>query len=125
MSGNSPKQLEAKPRNAQLSTGPPTPTDGVAAIPDQGRGQASDRGSLTIELKPFGVLEATLAEKIAVAHCRRSCVLSLSLGAFRIFRYQYAIERQHNWAITHLQRLQDDRCLFHLQPLETRPIEQN
>ncbi len=117
MSGNSPKQLEAKPRNAQRSTSPPTPTDGVAAI--------SDRGSLTIELKPFGVLEATLVEKIAVAHCRRSCVLSSSLGAFRIFRYQYAIERQHNRAITQLRRLQDDRCLFHLQPSETRPIEQN
>ncbi len=123
MSGNSPKQLEAKPRNAQRSIksgdacGPPTPTDGVAAI--------SDRGSLTIELKPFGVLEATLVEKIAVAHCRRSCVLSSSLGAFRIFRYQYAIERQHNRAITQLRRLQDDRCLFHIQPSETRTIEQN
>jgi len=131
MSGNSPKQLEAKPRNAQRSIksgnacGPRTPTDGVAAIPDQGRGQASDRGSLTIELKPFGVLEATLVEKIAVAHCRRFCVLSSSLGAFRIFRYRYAIERQHNRAITQLLRLQDDRCLFHLQPSETRPIEQN
>ena len=92
MSGNSPKQLEAKPRNAQRSIksgdacGPRTPTDGVTAIPD--------RGSLTIELKPFGVLEATLVEKIAVAHCRRSCVLSSSLGAFRIFRYHYAIERK-------------------------------
>ena len=123
MSGNSPKQLEAKPRNAQRSIksgdacGPRTPTDGVAAV--------TDRGSLTIELKPFGVLEATLVEKIAVAHCCRSCVLSSSLGAFRIFRYQYAIERQHNRAITQLRRLQDDRCLFHLQPSETRPIEQN
>ncbi len=123
MSGNSPKQLEAKPRNAQRSIksgnacGPRMPTDGVAAI--------SDRGSLTIELKPFGVLEATLVEKIAVAHCRRSCVLSSSLGAFGIFRYQYAIERQHNRAITQLQRLQDDCCLFHLQPSETRPIEQD
>ena len=94
MSGNSPKPLEATARNAQRSTATPTPTDSVAAIPDQDRGQASDRGSLTIELKPFGVLEATLVEKIAVAHCRRSCVLSSSLGAFRIFRYHYAIERK-------------------------------
>jgi len=117
MSGNSPKQLEAKPRNAQRSTGPPTPTDGVAAI--------SDRGSLTIELKPFGVLEAALVEKIAVALCCRSCVLSSSLGAFRIFRYQYAIERQHNRAIMQLRRLQDNRCLFHLQPSENPPIDQN
>ncbi len=119
MSGSSPKQLEAKRRNATRSTGHRTPANGlgVAAI--------SDRGSLTIELKPFGVLEATLVEKIAVAHCRRSCVLSSSLGAFRIFRYQYAIERQHNRSIMQLRRLQDDRCLFHLQPSETRPIEQN
>jgi len=111
MSGNSPKQLEAKPRNAQRSIksgnacGPRTPTDGVAAIPDQGRGQASDRGSLTIELKPFGVLENALVENLAVAYCR-----------------QNAIERQLNRAIY---SLKENRCLSHANTLETPPIDQN
>ncbi len=117
MSGSSPKQLEANWRNAQHSTGPPTLTDSVAAI--------SDRGSLTIELKAFGVLEVTLVEKIAVAHCRQSCVLPSSLNIFKIVRYQNAIERQLHRATTQLQRLQVYRCLSNLQPPETSPIDQN
>jgi hypothetical protein len=72
MSGSSPKQFEANKTGD--ACGLRTPADGVAAIPDpclrrEGRGQASDRGSLTIVHKSFGVPEDTLVEKIAVAPC--------------------------------------------------------
>ena len=120
MSGTSPKQLKAHKtgdacksgnacrRNAQRSTATPTPTDGVAANPDQGRGQTSDRGSITIEIKSFGILENAPVENIAVAYCR-----------------QNAIERQLYRAITELKRLQEHRCLSHANTSETPPIDQN
>ena len=117
MSGSSPKPLEANRRNAQRSPGPRTPTDGVAAI--------SDRGSLTIALKPFGVLEATLVEKIAVAYASRFRVFPTSADTLRNVRYHNAIERQLNRAITQLYRLQEHHGLSQPQPLETPPIDQN
>ena len=119
MSGTSPKPLEAKRRNATRSTGHRTPADGV------GVAAISDRGSPTIGLKPFGVLEATLVEKTAVAHCRRFSVLPSSFNTFRIVRYLHAIERQLNRAITQPLRLQEHRCFSHPQPSETMPIDKN
>jgi hypothetical protein len=106
MSGTSPKQLEADKtgdacrRNAQRSTkagdacGPRTPTGCVAVIPDQGRGQASDRGSLTDELRQVRVPEDMLVEKIAVAYASRFSVLPSSPDTFGHVHFENAIERQ-------------------------------
>jgi len=117
MSGTNPKQLEANRRNAQRSTAPRTPTDGVAAI--------SDCGLQTIELKPLGVPEGTQVGKIAVAPCCRSCILPSSSGTLKIVRYQNAIERQLNRAINQLRSLQEHRGLSNPQPPETLPIDEN
>jgi hypothetical protein len=129
MSGTSPKQLEADKagdacrRNAQRSTGPRTryPT----ALLWVGAPAISDCGSLTIELKPFGVPEASPVEKESVANCRRSYNLPASCDTFRTLRYQNAIERQLHRAITQLYRLQEHRGLSNPQPLETPPIDEN
>ena len=135
MSGTSPKQLEANRSNAQRSTGPRTSTDGVAAI--------SDRGSLTVVLKPFGVPEEMPMEKLAVAHRRRYHILPSSNGyptallwvqlihapAFpdrrspdKIVCCQRPIELPLDRAMS---SLQEHRCLPHSNPSETLPIDEN
>ena len=124
MTGRIPKQLEANRRNPPEagSTGPRTPASCVAAVPDQGRGQASDRGSLTDEHRQVDVLEDMLVEKIAVAHASRFRVPPSSPDTFGHVHFENAIERQLNRAIY---SLQEHRCLFHPQPLETPPIDKN
>ena len=112
MSGSSPKPLEANRRNAQRSNRLRMPTDGVAAT--------SDRGSLTIAINPYGILEAILVERIAVAPCRRFRVLPTYSNSPRIVLYQNAIERQLNRAVYNLQ---EHRGLSHPRPLEIPPID--
>jgi len=114
MSGTSPKPLEANRRNAQRSTGPQTPCDGVVAI--------SDRGPHTIAHKPFRGWDDIPVERSAVAHTRRFRHVSHLSGGFS---FKNAIERQLHRAINQLQRLQDHRCLSNPKPPETLPIDQN
>jgi hypothetical protein len=105
------------------------------------------------ELKPVGILEDMLVEKIAVSYWRlrralraeageicdnirnfrrypydadpATLALPSSRNTLKIVRYQNAIERQLHRAITQLQRLQDHRCLSHANTSETPPIDQN
>jgi hypothetical protein len=120
MSGTSPKQLEATARNAQRSTktgdacGPRTPTDGVAMIPN--------RGSITIGLKPFGVPEDMLVEKLAVAYTSRFPQMTTSADTLNIVRCQGPIEPSLNRAIY---SLQEHRGLSNPQPPETPSIDEN
>jgi hypothetical protein len=118
MSGTSPKQLEANWRNAQRSTGPQTPCDGVAAIPN--------RGSQTSALKPFGVREDMPVERIAVVYRRRfvgpnSRSSDIRMSEPQGFRPTKAIEHQLYRA---MYSLQDQRGLSHPQPSETPPIDE-
>jgi hypothetical protein len=128
MSGTSPKQLEATACNAQRSTktgdacGPQTPCDGVAAIPDQGRGQASDRGSQTSALKPFGGWDDIPVERSAVAYPSRFSHITISADTLNIVRCQGSIELSLDRA---MYSLQDYRGLSHPQPSETPPIDEN
>jgi hypothetical protein len=173
MSGSSPKQLEANKRNAQRSTGPRTPAGkarvkfnalkhGLLAksviLPIRSRSEKRSRfdallAQLIEELKPVGILEDMLVEKIAVSYWRlrrslraeageicdnvrsfrrypydtdpATLALPSSHDTLKIVRYQNAIERQLHRAIRELQRLQETRCLSHPQPTETPPIDQN
>ena len=90
MSGNSPKQLEANKRNARRSTGPRTPAGkarvkfnalrhGLLAksviLPIRSRSEKRSHfdallAQLIDELKPVGILEDMLVEKIAVSYWR-------------------------------------------------------
>ncbi len=176
MSGTSPKQLEANRRNAQRSTGPRTPAGkarvkfnalrhGLLAksviLPIRPPEADSEKRShfdallaqLIDELKPVGILEDMLVEKIAVSYWRlrralraeageicdnirnfrrypydadpATLALPSSRNTLKIVRYQNAIERQLHRAITQLQRLQEHRCLSHANASETPPIDQN
>ena len=109
---------------------------------------------LLVELKPVGILEEMLVEKIAVSYWRLRRSLRAETGeicdriytfrqfpydtdparftlpssddTLKIVRYQNAIERQLNRAITQLCRLQEHRGPS--QPddaLETPPIDEN
>ena len=176
MSGNSPKQLEANRCNAQRSTGPRTPAGkarvkfnalrhGLLAksvIPPIRPPEAdSEKRShfdalleqLIDELKPVGILEDMLVEKIAVSYWRlrralraeageicdnirdfrrypyptdpATLALPSSRNTLKIVRYQNAIERQLNRAINQLRSLQEHRCLSHANTSETPTIDQN
>jgi hypothetical protein len=142
MSGTSPKQLEANRRNAQRSTGPRTPAGkarvkfnalkhGLLAksviLPIRSRSEKRSRfdallAQLIEELKPVGILEDMLVEKIAVSYWRLRRALRAEAGeicdnirdarryrftdhpatlalpsprdTLKIVRYQNAIERQ-------------------------------
>ena len=171
MSGTSPKQLEANRRNAQRSTGPRTPAGkarvkfnalkhGLLAksviLPIRSRSEKRSHfdallAQLIDELKPVGILEDMLVEKIAVSYWRlrralraeageicdnirnfrrypydadpATLALPSSRNTLKIVRYQNAIERQLHRAITALKRLQEHRCLSNPQPSETPPID--
>jgi len=173
MSGISPKQLEANRCNAQHSTGPRTPAGkarvkfnslkhGLLAksviLPIRSRSEKRSHfdallEQLIDELKPVGILEDMLVEKIAVSYWRlrralraeageicdnirdfrrypyptdpATLALPSSRNTLKIVRYQNAIERQLHRAITQLQRLQEYRCLSHVNTSETPPIDQN
>ncbi len=173
MSGTSPKQLEANSRNAQRSTGPRTPAGkarvkfnalrhGLLAksviLPIRSRSEKrSHFDALLIqlidELKPVGILEDMLVEKIAVSYWRLRRALRAEGGeisdrirrfrryqlttdpatraipsspdTLNILRYENAIERQLHRAITQLRSLQEQRCLSNSQPPETPPIDKN
>ncbi|MFH1374539.1 MAG: hypothetical protein ABII79_12165 [bacterium] len=172
MSGTSPKQLEANRRNAPRSTGPRTPAGksrvkfnalkhGLLAksviLPIRSRSEKRSHfdallAQLIDELKPVGILEDMLVEKIAVSYWRLRRALRAEAGeicdnirdfrrypyatdpatlalpssrdTLKIVRYQNAIERQLHRAITQLQRLQDHRCLSHANTSETPPIDE-
>ncbi len=179
MSGTSPKQLEANRRNAQRSIksgdarGPRTPAGkalvrfnalkhGLLAksviLPIRSRSEKQRHfdallAQLIDELKPVGILEDMLVEKIAVSYWRLRRALRAEAGeitdnirdfrrysyptdpatlalpssrdTLKIVRYQNAIERQLHRAITELKRLQEHRCLSHANTSETPPIDQN
>ena len=173
MSGTSPKQLEANRCNAQRSTGPRTPAGkarvkfnalkhGLLAksviLPIRSRSEKQSHfdallAQLIDELKPVGILEDMLVEKIAVSYWRlrralraeageicdnirdfrhyqlaidpATLALPSSRNTLKIVRYQNAIERQLYRAIIQLQRLQEHRCLSHANTSETPPIDQN
>ncbi len=173
MSGTSPKRLEANRCNAQRSTGPRTPAGkarvkfnalkhGLLAksviLPIRSRSEKRSHfdallAQLIDELKPVGILEDMLVEKIAVSYWRlrralraeageicdnirdfrrypydtdpATLALPSSRNTLKIVRYQNAIERQLHRAITQLQRLQEHRCLSHANTSETPPIDQN
>jgi len=173
MSGTSPKQLEANRRNARRSTGPRTPAGkalvkfnalrhGLLAksviLPIRSRSEKRSHfdallAQLIDELKPVGILEDMLVEKIAVSYWRlrralraeageicdnirdfrryqftdhpATLALPSSRNTLKIVRYQNAIERQLHRAIIQLQRLQEHRCLSHANTSETPPIDQN
>ncbi len=112
MSGSSPKQLEATACNAQRSTGPQTPSDGIAAT--------GGRGLRTVAVKPFGGWEDMLVQKVTVAHCRRSCLLPPILDTLNILHFENAIELPLNRAIY---SLQEHCCFSHPNPWGTAPIE--
>jgi hypothetical protein len=171
MSGTSPKQLEANRRNAQRSTGPRTPAGkervkfnalrhGLLAksviLPIRSRSEKQNHfdallAQLIDELKPVGILEDMLVEKIAVSYWRLRRALRAEAGeicdnirdsrryqftdhpatlalpssrdTLKIVRYQNAIERQLHRAIKELRSLQEHRCLSNSQPSETPPID--
>jgi len=173
MSGTSPKQLEANRCNAQRSTGPRTPAGkarvkfnalrhGLLAksviLPIRSRSEKRSHFDALLvqlidELKPVGILEDMLVEKIAVSYWRlrralraesgeicdnirdfrrypyasdpATLALPSSRNTLKIVRYQNAIERQLHRAITQLRSLQEHRCLSNYQPPETPPIDQN
>ncbi len=173
MSGTSPKQLEANRRNARRSTGPRTPASkarvkfnalkhGLLAksviLPIRSRSEKRSHfdallAQLIEELKPVGILEDMLVEKIAVSYWRlrralraesgeicdkirnfrrypydtdpATLALPSSRNTLKIVRYQNAIERQLHRAIIQLQRLQEHRCLSHANTSETPPIDKN
>ncbi len=173
MSGTSPKQLEANRRNARRSTGPQTPAGKVRVkfnalkhgllaksviLPIRSRSEKRSHfdallAQLIDELKPVGILEDMLVEKIAVSYWRlrralraeageitdkirnfrrypyptdpATLALPSSRNTLKIVRYQNAIERQLYRAITQLYRLQEHRCLSHANTSETPPIDQN
>jgi len=179
MSGTNPKQLEANRCNAQRSTksgdacGPRTSAGkarvkfnalkhGLLAksviLPIRSRSEKQSHfdallAQLIEELKPVGILEDMLVEKIAVSYWRLRRALRAEAGeitdnirdfrryrfdtnpatlalpsssdTLKIVRYQNAIERQLHRAITQLQRLQEHRCLSHPDPSETPPIDPN
>jgi hypothetical protein len=173
MSGSSPKQLEANRQNAQRSTGPRTQVGkarvkfnalkhGLLAksvvLPIRSRSENRSRfdallAQLIEELKPVGILEDMLVEKIAVSYWRLRRALRAEAGeicdnirdarrfrftdhpatlalpsardTLKIVRYQNAIERQLHRAITQLYRLQEHRGLSNPQPAETPPIDEN
>jgi hypothetical protein len=122
MSGTSPKQLEATVCNAQRSTGPQTPCDGVAAIPVLSEAEGSDRGSQTSALKPFGGWDDILVERSAVAYPSRFSHITTSVHTLNIVRCQGSIEPSLYRA---MYSLQEHRCLFHPNPSEMLPIEKN
>jgi len=100
MSGTSPKQLEANKRNAQRSTGPRTPAGkarikfnalrhGLLAksviLPIRSRSEKRSHfdallEQLIDELKPVGILEDMLVEKIAVSYWRLRRALRAEAG---------------------------------------------
>ena len=173
MSGTSPKQLEANRCNAQRSTGPRTPAGkarvkfnalkhGLLAksviLPIRSRSEKRSHfdallAQLIDELKPVGILEDMLVEKIAVSYWRlrralraeageicdnirnfrrypyttdpATLALPSSRNTLKIVRYQNAIERQLHRAINQLRSLQEHRCLSHANTSETPPIDQN
>jgi len=173
MSGTSPKQLEANRSNARRSTGPRTPAGkahvkfnalrhGLLAksviLPIRSRSEKRSHfdallAQLIDELKPVGILEDMLVEKIAVSYWRlrralraesgeicdkirnfrrypyatdpATLALPSSRNTLKIVRYQNAIERQLHRAITQLQRLQEHRCLSDPAPPETPSIDTN
>ena len=117
MSGTSPKQLEANRRNAQRSTGPRTPAGkarvkfnalkhGLLAksviLPIRSRSEKRSHfdallAQLIDELKPVGILEDMLVEKIAVSYWRLRRALRAEAGEIcdniRDFRrYPYPID---------------------------------
>ncbi len=172
MSGNSPKQLEANKGNARRSTGPRTTAGkqrvkfnalkhGLLAnsviIPIHNGAEKRRHfdalvAQLIDELKPVGVLEDMLVEKIAVSYWRLRRALRVEAGEIcdnirnfrryqftnhpatlslpsshdtaKIVRYQNAIELQLHRAIRQLRSLQEHRCLSHPNTSETPPIGQ-
>jgi hypothetical protein len=170
MSGTSPKQLEANRQNAQRSTGPRTPAGkarvkfnalkhGLLAksvvLPIRSRSEKRSHfdallAQLIDQLKPVGILEDMLVEKIAVSYWRLRRALRAEAGeicdnirnsreyhyrpdpatfalpsprdTLKIVRYQNTIERQLHRA---MYSLQEHRGLSHPQPPETPPIDEN
>ena len=174
MSGDiSQKQLEANRHNAQLSTGPKTPEGkrrvrwnalkhGLLArsvvVPSRNRFENRNQFEALLtrlhdELRPVGILEEMLVEKIAVAYWRLRRAVRAEAGeisenlrdslhyhyqrhsgtlalpskgdTYKIMRYETTIERQLHKAVEQLQRLQNQRKRGNTSSRKEMPIQKN